>query len=176
MKVRARLFNGKSWITGYYVYLEATNQTWSHRIYTGAAENDDGVFQPEWCLISPATIGRYSDLCDKNDIPIFEGDIVRYINEDYEPLPSGGHECTSLVKFGSYRQDGSDGEYKPTPCLGWYVEVDHFTCPDWAKNDPSFFREWEKTRNLLEIHTRCEVIGNIHDNPGLLNRHNAERT
>ena len=71
-----------------------------------------------------------------------------------------------------YKQDGSDGEYGARDCLGFYIEVDNFTCPDWCENEPECFSEYKKQQNILEIANECEVIGNIHDNPELLERSN----
>ncbi len=117
--------------------------------------------------VDPSTVGQFTGLYDKNGNRIFEGDIVQYMNEPFD-----GFDCQSVVRFGEYPQDGSGGEYKPTRCLGYYVDVDNFTCPDWANNDPNFFPEYDKKRSILEVVDRCEVIGNVTDNPELIRRAN----
>ena len=110
------------------------------------------------------TVGQYSGIVDKNGTRIFEGDIVQYLDEDY-----GGDDfdCQSIVMFGEYKQDGSDGEYGPSICNGWYVRVDNFTCPEWT-DDPNQFRKYHNERNLAEIAGRFEIIGNIHEKKGVL--------
>lgn len=107
------------------------------------------------------TVGQYTGLTDKNGKKIFEGDVVQYLTYD-------DFDCHSVVKFGEYKQDGSGGEYGARDCLGFYIEVDNFTCPDWCENEPECFRDYKKQQNILEISNECEVIGNIHDNPELL--------
>ena len=107
------------------------------------------------------TIGQYTGLTDKNGKKIFEGDIVRYNTYD-------DFDCQSVVKFGEYNQDGSAGEYSASKCIGFYVDVDNFTCPDWCEYGSNCFSNYLKQQNILEVAQYCEIIGNIHDNPELL--------
>lgn len=113
------------------------------------------------CTVDPSTVGQYTGLTDKNGTKIFEGDIVQYNTlEDFD--------CQSVVRFGKYEQDGSSGEYAKRNCIGFFVEVENFTCPDWCENEPERFPEYLAQQNILEIASKCEVIGNIYDNPELL--------
>lgn len=121
----------------------------------------DGLTDCETVDVIPETVGQFTGLTDKNGNKIFEGDIIQYNTFD-------DFDCQSVVKIGRYNQDGSGGEYAPTKCYGAFVEVDNFTCPDWAENVPELFFEHLKQQNLLEVAEVCEVIGNIHDNPELL--------
>lgn len=125
--------------------------------------NTDGVSNID---VDYKSIGQYTGLTDKNGKKIFEGDIVQYSTYD-------DFDCQSIVKFGEYEQDGSDGEYKAMDCLGFYVEVDNFTCPDWCDNEPERFHDYLKQQSLAEIANQCEIIGNIHDNSELLKVENA---
>lgn len=112
--------------------------------------------------IIPETVGQYTGLTDKNGTKIFEGDILQY-------QTSNGFDCQSIVKFGIYNQDGSGGEYNCIKVLGFYVEVNNFTCPDWCENSPEKFPEYLYQQNINEVCEILEVIGNIYDNPELLN-------
>ena len=111
--------------------------------------------------VLPETVGQYTGLTDRNGKKIFEGDIVRYNTFD-------DFDCQSVVKFGEYNQDGSAGEYSASKCIGFYVDVDNFTCPDWCEYGSNCFSNYLKQQNILEVARYCEVIGNIHDNPELL--------
>ena len=111
--------------------------------------------------VLPETVGQYTGLTDRNGKRIFEGDIVRYNTYD-------DFDCQSVVKFGEYNQDGSAGEYSASKCIGFYVDVDNFTCPDWCEDGSNCFSNYLKQQNILEVARYCEVIGNIHDNPELM--------
>ena len=111
--------------------------------------------------VIPETVGQYTGLTDKNGKRIFEGDIVRYNTYD-------DFDCQSVAKFGEYNQDGSAGEYSASKCIGFYVDVDNFTCPDLCEYGSNCFSNYLKQQNILEVAQYCEIIGNIHDNPELL--------
>lgn len=117
------------------------------------------------------TIGQFTGLTDKNEKKIFVGDIVQYFN-------FYGFECQAIVKLGKYTQDGSDGEYNGTDCIGFYVEVDNFSCPDWCGWDEDddlswYFKDFLWQQNILEVAKECEVVGNIFDDSGLLETSNG---
>lgn len=79
---------------------------------------------------------------DKNGKEICEGDLIRV--SDAPALK----DKTLVVKFGEYYI----GEYACTEMSGWLVRVVN---SDW-------------TASLLDEVGNCEVIGNIHENPELL--------
>ncbi len=106
---------------------------------------ENGIFE-----VITETVGQYTSFTDKNGTKIFEGDIVRY--EYIE-----GYVLRSVVKFGEYEQDGSGSEYPPIKCIGFCVVDCLDNCFDYMK-----------TQNVLQTASECEVIGNIHENPELL--------
>lgn len=157
--MREILFRGKdfsgvinhSWCFG---NLDTTEDDRAIIIYFDRFGNKCKIF------VNPDTVGQYTGLNDKCGNKIFEGDIVKHHNDFDET------EYTSVVKFGEYEQDGSDGEYAPTECIGFYVEVKSYFVLCYSG-------DWEPCpyllqRNLLEVAKSCEVIGNIYDNPELL--------
>jgi uncharacterized phage protein (TIGR01671 family) len=99
--------------------------------------------------VETETIGQFTGLTDKNGKKIFEGDIIKYHREDDVGF-------IGVVKCGEYSPDA--GALHSTN-IGFYVE--------WGKrNRICVYRRkdlgfWTKFRKV-------EVIGNIHDNPELL--------
>lgn len=143
--MRDILFHGKrvdngEWVEGFYVHLLDGKGRESHRIYTGYAETDCGDFYPDWYEVDPATVGQYTGLTDKNGKKIFEGDIVDI----------GEMICTV------------NGQY-----LVVYSTANH--C--WAlERSIVHHHHYFTFSDLNGFAESSEVIGNIHDNPDLLNK------
>lgn len=93
-------------------------------------------------FVKPETIGQYTGLTDKNGKKIFEGDIVTYddAEADYE-----GYHDNVFLNCGEVGISAWDGIY--------------FTN-----------RQTVEMSDLYESETMvdCEIIGNIYDNPELL--------
>lgn len=94
------------------------------------------------------TVGQYTGLKDKNDKPIYEGDIVECVSwNEYFTNPSTG-EVMQLFRRKMY-VDFRKGGFKMVEPMPYGIEV----------------REWDIIYN-----GDIEIIGNIHDNPELLNK------
>lgn len=98
-------------------------------------------------VVIPETVGQYTDLTDKNGTKIFEGDIVK---NDW--CFACGY---SVIKFGQYKPLDMTNDYQQGH-LGFYLEHIH-------EADKRSVR-----KDILYFANNCEVIGNIHDNPELL--------
>ena len=87
--MREILFRGKGtinneWIYGDLLYYADTAQIWQ-----------DSEFGKYTASVVPETLGQYTGLTDKNDVKIFEGDIVEY--------EAGGKMRIGRVFFSDFR-------------------------------------------------------------------------
>lgn len=94
--------------------------------------------------VDPETVGQFTGLTDKNGKKAFEHDIIKHHFGDE----------VGVIKFGEYRNpfggDGFGGH------VGFYVDWVSGKVPQTLRKDLAY---WMKM---------TEVIGNIHDNPELL--------
>lgn len=141
---KAKRKDNNEWVTGYYVCLNEN----CHRIYIGYAEKDCGDYYPEYCEVIPKTVGQCTGLKDKNRKLIFEGDIVK-INSR---VASSETRETAETEIGFVEYDIDECEYRITHVNG--------TIPEYGKNYSLNLWRFKRDTN--------EVIGNIHDNPELL--------
>lgn len=143
--MREILFRGKScysceWVEGYF------SMEVGRIPYIQWLEYDDKYHEEvvEECAVILDTVGQYTGITDKNGKRIFEGDIVR-LNEDYDY--------------------GSDNRFLRIPLLvEWDMEMARF------KAYKGVLPKGEVCVDTgLELYDdEYEVIGNIHDNPELL--------
>lgn len=90
--------------------------------------------------VDPDTVGQYTGLDDKNGVKIFDGDIIRQLYSQYQRF-----DVVGVVRFNK---------------AGQFV-VDHIWT---AEQNP-----WKKGKKQgFAITSQCEKLGNIYDNPELL--------
>jgi len=87
---------------------------------------------------------QYTNLKDKNGVKIYEGDIVKCIERDYE-------------KGGWYSDERVKGVVKFSSNWGVKIDVKFDSTQRILDNSP-----------LLENYNKFQVIGNIYENPELL--------
>ena len=146
--MREILFRGKrpcngNWIEGYFAPF-ASNKGLKHSIYTGI---DKGCIIP--IEVIPETVGQFTGLCDKNGNKIFEGDILleeekEYSLEEYGEKVVGTHNIVAC--------------WNEKACGFWVRRTDKPKGKIYVPEEPlceSFAEE-------------LKVVGNIYDNPELL--------
>jgi uncharacterized phage protein (TIGR01671 family) len=102
-----------------------------------------------------SNIGQFTGLKDKNNVEIYEGDIVKDV------YPAGYR--TYEIKFGEFDngEDYEDREYGN----GWYLQsiFEHYFVEKWKEQSYDKFDNSEI--KIIEI---LEVMGNVFENPELL--------
>lgn len=146
-------FRGKSLATNNWVYGNYIIDKWGDSnneiIYGILQDRTAPDYLKNWIpvRVNPNTVGQYTGLKDKNDKKVFEGDVIRmhYFFNNYDPISLGAFEDEAEII----------GVVKCELLDGFYVETvdDHSIC----------YLQWveEPTEEL-------EVLGNIYDNPELL--------
>lgn len=139
--MREILFRGRDTDSGKFIngYYVCLNGK-EHRIYSGYAETDCGDYYPDFWKVDQETIGEFTGLYTVNEKPIFEGDIVRF-NE---------------TKYVVQRED-------ETPGGSW-------SCTAYILQEigTSGGLSFEDTIDDYCNEICVEIIGNIHDNPELM--------
>ena len=140
--MRDILFRGKRVDNGEWVYSSIIMQDKEHKLLSTEVELFDGQ---KWRAVDPETVGEYTGLTDKNGKKIFEGDIVKLTDKSF------GYKWKEVVEFGN-----PNGNYT----WGWQLKP-----IGKAKNVNTDILCWVE---MEEAGAFCKIIGNIHDNPELL--------
>lgn len=145
---REILFRGKridngEWAYGYYLPWHAVTDLQDNEPYAQIFEEHKikGKYVAKgWVRVKFNTVGQYTGLTDKNGNKIFEGDIIRFDDELYTVQ----REC-----------DTAGGNWAETGFILKHI----------GGSDYVYFTD---TIDDWECECQVFVIGNIHDNPELL--------
>lgn len=175
--MREILFRGKQkdnneWIEGYYA-VQSNHTCFAHELkYTHFIFKDifldfnlGGLQEFE---VIPETVGQYTGLTDKNGKKIFEGDILKQkTTSEFAKVNSFEWKKYGVVRFGYY--DWKEGEAGHSS-IGWYIDPIKKVS---IKPKNYLVGNIQAGLNQYDINNKyypMEVIGNIHDNPELLER------
>lgn len=143
---REILFRGKRTDNGEWVEGWVTSQFKKHTEGELLTRIQSNVFGVGEHLVDTETVGEYTGLTDKNGKKIFEGDILKCCDDKIET------EFMAVVEFGN-----PNGTYS----WGWQLKAINVD-KNVINPDILLWVDMEETGAI------CEVIGNIHDNPELL--------
>lgn len=145
IKFRGKRISDGKWIYGFYAKWDGdeTNEDgYAHTIFGSDWETmAQGELMDDFSLVDPRTVGEFTGIKDKNKVEIYEGDILSW--PDFYR-----QERRGLVTW--CEQSG-----------GWMIDRE-WLCAEGNKKSWDFLGTGGFNR-------RSEVIGNIHENPELLN-------
>ena len=135
---RGKRIDNNEWVHGF--YFESLADGMKH-CYIKYETWDEGFVTYE---VIPETVNQFTDLCDKNGKKIFEGDIISATALDT------GEEQRAVIGFGNFIDENNNDKY-----IGFFIEFDGI-------------KTTITQLSMEECKNRIEVIGNIYDNPELL--------
>lgn len=143
IKFRGQQIGNGEWVYGYLRAFDDGSYHITTKVERNVARHIDG--KPFYTLygveheVDPETVGQYTGLKDRNGVKIWEGDVLKAIN------PNGEEDNLCVVKW-----DNLCGGYPYEPWDGFGdFEV---STVGWA----------------MTMEFTFEIIGNIHNNPKLL--------
>lgn len=115
-------------------------------------DSDLGTIDGQATPVIPETVGQFTGLLDKNGKKIFEGDIVEYEAHGYIPYVKRGVVIFNNGYFG----------------IEYDCSISRSDRPLMAIHQIGKTTEWQDMGASGTITYTYEIIGNIHDNPELL--------
>ena len=146
-----RLDNGE-WVYGSFLHVEHEDGSFTTAIFHKKDSGGDAE-------VFPPTVGQYTGLKDKNGKRIFEGDIVRYTfdsPDDPTATENGLKVRTGRIFWSDWR-----ASFAVTAGINGSASLN---------NDVARYVRGRQIYEYVRGANTVEVIGNIHDNPELLEK------
>ena len=144
IKFRGKCCHSDAWVFGDLEVNRLDERTLIHTYY------DDKRYHCQ-CDVRADSVGQFTGLYDKNGKEIYEGDILRYPAKDKS-------QEENFVSFEVFWHDNDCADNH----IGWQIDRRHFHGCICGTSDISTF--------LPKYIKKMVIIGNIHDNPELLER------
>lgn len=166
--MREILFRGKrtdngEWVDGFIVASRENTYPNGFEMITVDGINYDELdsYIPDFIsyAVDPSTIGQYTGLKDKNDKMIWEGDIVRYTFDS----PDDPTATKNGLKVRTGRIFWSDWRASFAVTAGRNGSAS-------LNNDVACYVRGRQVYEYVRGANTVEVIGNVHDNPELLEK------
>ena len=158
-----RLDNGE-WIEGHLIrYENGRTRICESKTDIFCYEKDCSIIQTVAHETETFTVGQYTGLKDKNGKRIFEGDIVRYTfdsPDDPTATENGLKVRTGRIFWSDWR-----ASFSVTAGINGSASLN---------NDVARYVRGRQIYEYVRGANTVEVIGNIHDNPELLEEENNE--
>lgn len=138
--MRDILFRGRRRDNGAWIYGDLRHWHNGEIAIVGLTNTTNSIAGYE---VDHATVGQFTGITDKNGKNIFDGDVVEVRTQDT------GELRRAEIRFGEFADINSDEECY----IGFYIAFDGVTTTAYQ---------------LKEYTNFVEIIGNIHDNPELL--------
>lgn len=164
--MREILFRGKTsdgeWVEGFYSAEE-------YNIDTHSIEYIPRIQLLGKCVslgVLPETIGQYTGLTDRNGRKIFEGDRIIYRHQCKKLIPCDDATQEEKLRYGIDNDSGLGLAYRPTRTIRYkgYATIDNLCGLDLNLGNRCQWWRCKKGEQLMAV----EVIGNIHDDPELM--------
>lgn len=149
IKFRARPIDSHEWIYGGGV------QVFGDKIVILHANSNNN---PTLTIIDPKSVGQCTSLKDKNDIEIYEGDIVLIPDDETVPITDEGA-----------------GPKDPANHLAPIIFTNGCFGPD-IQESADYYEKGFTSFSSLEGAEYLEVIGNIYSNPDIMQGHDSQQT
>lgn len=153
-----RIDNGE-WVEGYYVWSMGTTFIVHIHCVMPSLSDPGGEYFEKTHKVDPETVGQFTGLLDKNGQKIFDGDIKlwkfnshRWVYQCYWSEIDNGYRWKMLGHNEKMEND--------------HCEIKHETEQDYY----NYIISCNQRQNGFDKFS--EIIGNVHDNPELIQNHN----